>query len=224
MRKYIYILVCFVSATSVFCQKSISDIIKKIPLSTCYSADLSPSDTIVDIKNGYYEISSAYDKTKITLIEAALFKNTDSTATIAVSGLKADEQCSFHHIYFYEYNWKTDNIKPIADKDVLPEFNLKMFFKKSSVKKTLLPYLKAIQKAYLTDSAGIDDVLDEIYSYRFLIPRSGTTLMINLDICDYIPTNVVGIKPADWKIVETDFKKITLRYDKKKKRFFVSSN
>jgi hypothetical protein len=204
-------------------QKTIIDYIKLIPLGNCYSTDLPINDTTVDEQNGYLELGCSNIEGGVVILQIKIFENADSTVTIATSGLYSDEQCQFHHTSFFEYSPKTDSVKLIPDEDILPELTLDSFLRNSKAPKILSSYLREIRKNYLGKDATLDDVLREIYSQHFIISPTENIMTISLDVCDYIPTNAVKIKDKDWKIVESNFIKLNVVHDKKKKRFVLKS-
>jgi len=207
-------------AATCYGQKSITDFIQKIPLGKSYSGNVGPGDTIVDIKNGYMEIMDV-GEVKVVLLQMAMFNNADSTVTIAVTGLFSDMQCDSHYSTFYEYSNKTDSIKKIAADNVLPDIDINMLLKKSKALSILSPYLNEIKEKYLGKEATTAKVLSEIYSLHYLLGSRGPRMIVTLDVCDYIPMNEVPIKETDWRIIETDFKDLNLRYDEKKKAFVL---
>lgn len=189
-----------------------------------------PTDTILDIKAGYYELyvsnTHVIDNVEqnTILCQATKFNNSDGSITLAITGYYADEQCSNYPSYFYEISENGDSIKIIEESKILPSLNWKDFFSESKSINVLEKYLLEIQKNYLDSNATIFDVLGEIYDYHYILPRYGKTIKATLSICDYIPTNVVSINENDWKIIEKDFKTLDLIYNNTLKTFILSTS
>jgi len=178
------------------------------------------TDTIIDLKNGYYEeFSSLGENNKTTIRQAAIFKNHDGSTTLGVSIASWDFQCYVFETNFYEIPKRKDSIYTIANDEILPGLAIKAFISDSSVLTVLNQYLPAIQEKYLGSNATIDEVLSELYDIIYVQPQRGTTLIATLKVCDYIPTNEVSIHPNDWAIIENVLISIELEYDKVRKIF-----
>lgn len=218
--KYLYLFVFMFLMAKSFAQKNINDYIKLINLNECYSNDLIETDTIVDIKNGYLEIIDARF-TKVVLAQASIFKNADSTVSIAVTGLYADMQCSAHRTMFFEYSEKTGLLKKIDANTILPKIELDALLKNSKAIKIISSYLDEIKQKYLGNEASMADVFNEIYDLHFILDAQAKGIKVTLDVCDYIPVNLVPIKESDWRKIETDFKNVMMSYDGRMKKFVL---
>ena len=84
--------------------------------------------------------------------------------------------------------------------------------------------LSEIKDEYLGSDASIEDILNEVYDYRIIIPRKGTTAKVTLTVCDYIPVNEVGIHRDDWSVVEENIRVVEFTYDRNKKQFIPMLN
>lgn len=178
------------------------------------------TDTIIDLRNGYYEEYSAYGAGDKTIIrQAAIFHNHDGSRTLGISITSYDFVCYHYETNFYEISKMKDSINMLMHDDLLPDLSIREFIVDSNIFSVLNKYLPEIQKSYLGSNATIDEVLSEVYDIVYLLPQRGTSLITTLRVCDYIPTNIVSINPDDWSIIENDFVSIELEYDKTRKKF-----
>ncbi len=220
MRKNRFLIIPFIFGflcPNLFGQKNISDYIKLLPLDKCYSTDLPLTDTLVDVKNGYFEISNSGDP-KNAIVQAAVFKNADSTVTIAITGLFQDQQCSFYHSIFYEYSKKTNRTREIPAEKILPATEIKLLLNSKT-----LPIISAKLKTMKGKNPrhlATEDVIRELYSLHCIIPRQGSMVTVTLSICDYVLVDVRFLK-NEWEMITTDFKNQTLSYDPKRKLFIL---
>ncbi len=177
-------------------------------------ADRMPKDTLIDVKNGYYEISDADTK----LLQATKFNNEDETFLLVATGFYEDMQCSNYFTNFYTQDGKTNALQPIENDNVLPKIEFSDFFVGDDIKNAVLKYQADIQKEYFP-GASLEDIYNELFDMHFILPRHGTKIIVELTVCDYIPLNVVSIQEKDWKIITSKHKSISLSYVKKRKRF-----
>lgn len=181
---------------------------------------LDRTDSIVDIKAGYFEISiSQFEDEKLKLIQAAKFNNEDGTITLAITGYYADEQCSNHPFHFFEISKDGKSFLELETTTILPSLSLNSLLEKSTCFKVLSKYLPEIKKNYLGPNTKMEQVINEIYDYRIFLPKQGANIAISLTTCDYIPRNQVGFMEADWEAVESSIKTIIFAYNKELKRF-----
>ncbi len=184
-----------------------------------------PGKTLVDIKNGYYEtFVLETDKngkviTHLTLYQAAVFSNIDSTITLATTAYKADEQCYWHVSDFYEISKTLNSIKKIEAVSILPEINWENILVTPQAKATLKKHLPQIKKQYLDSTATLDNVINEVYNTQFVLPKKGSKIKMILTPCDYIPVNLGIINPEDWEIVAGNLQSVEFSYNRKLKRF-----
>ena len=179
-------------------------------------ADSMPTDSLTDVKNGYFEVSYDYAK----LCQIGLFKNKDGSGLVISTGYYSDEQCSMYFSYFHLIPSSIDTSVVLEPSRVLPALTFRDFFVGDSVDLIIKKYLPEINKNYL-ENGTIDQVISEVYDIHYIVPRKGTKLKVELTICDYIPTNAVSIDPKDWHIIETSIKPIYLKYNKSKKAFEI---
>lgn len=178
------------------------------------------TDTIIDLRNGYYEEFSSLGANDKTIIrQAALFRNHDGSTTLGISTASWDFQCYVFVTSFYEIPKRRDSIYTIANDEILPDLDIRALLSDSTVLAVLNQHVPAIQEQYLGSNATIDELLSEVYDIVYLLPQKGTTLIATLKVCDYIPTNEVNIDPKDWAIIEAASASIELEYDKTRKVF-----
>ncbi len=178
------------------------------------------NDTIIDLRNGYYEaFFSSGEGDKTIIRQAAIFHNHDGSRTLGISITSYDFVCYHYETSFHEIPKIKDSINTLINDDILPDLSIREFIIDPNIFSVLNKYLPEIKKNYLGSKATIDELLSEIYDIVYILPRRGTSLITTLRICDYIPTNEVGIAPSDWSIIEKGFVSIELEYDKTRKRF-----
>lgn len=178
------------------------------------------NDTIIDLRNGYYEeFFSDGEGDKTIIRQAAIFHNHDGSRTLGVSITSYDFVCYQYETSFHEIPKIKDSIRTLMNDDILPDLSIREFLMDSPILSVLNKYLPEIQKSYLGSNATIDELLSEVYDIVYILPQSGTSLISTLRVCDYIPTNEVGIAPDDWSTIENDFVSIELEYDKARKKF-----
>ncbi|MCP3928309.1 MAG: hypothetical protein GY705_04340 [Bacteroidetes bacterium] len=184
-----------------------------------YSAgELMPTDTIVDLNNGYYEeYASNGEDNKTILRQASIFRNTDGSTTLGVTASGWDFQCFDYITNFYEIS--KDTICEVAIYDIIPRLDFKDFIDDTKIISILNSYLPKLQETYLNSNATVEKFLNEIYEITYIMPQRGTSLIATLGICDYIPTNQIHISLEDWSVIEGSSQSIELIYDKNLKIF-----
>ena len=181
--------------------------------------ELIATDTIIDLRNGYYEEFSSSGRDDKTIVrQAAIFHNHDGSRTLGISITEYDFVCFFGKTDFYEISKPEDSLHTILNDEILPDLSIREFVTDTIVF-VLNKYLPELQGNYLDANATIDKLLSEVYHITYILPQRGTGLIATLGVCDYIPTNEVSIPPDDWSIVENDFVSIELEYDKTQKKF-----
>ena len=92
------------------------------------------TDTIIDLKNGYYEeFSSSEDGNKTIIRQAAIFQNHDGSSTLGISRIGWDFQCYNYETIFYEIPKLKDRINTILNDDILPNLSIREFILDSNV-------------------------------------------------------------------------------------------
>ncbi|GAB5553175.1 MAG: hypothetical protein Sapg2KO_27660 [Saprospiraceae bacterium] len=181
--------------------------------------ELRASDTIVDLRNGYYEEFYSFEgDDKHIIRQAAIFHNQDGSRTLGISIAEYDFVCFYDKTDFYEISKSKDSIHPTLKEDLLPDLNFREFVKDTTIS-VLNKYLPKLQENYLDSNATIDKLLSEIYYISYILPQWGTTLIVTLGACDYIPRNEISINSDDWSIIENEILSIELVYDKIEKKF-----
>lgn len=182
--------------------------------------ELMSTDTIIDLKNGYYEefLADGGDNKTITR-QAAIFRNHDGSTTLGITITEYDFVCLYSKTSFYRISKSRDSINTVEPADILPELTIREFLVDTTILSVLHQYLPEIQESYLDANATIEKVLSEVYHIVYLLPQRGTSLLATLRVCDYIPTNAVNINQEQWTIIENNFGAIELEFDKVRKAF-----
>lgn len=181
--------------------------------------ELMATDTIIDLRNGYYEeFRSHGDGNKTIVRQAAIFHNHDGSRTLGISITEYDFVCFFDKTNFYEIPKSKDSIHTVLNDEILPDLTIREFVTDTIVS-VLNKYLPELQGNYLGSNDTIDKLLSEVYHIAYILPQRGTSLIATLGVCDYIPRNEVSITSDDWSIIENGFVSIELKYDKTRKKF-----
>ncbi|MFT7247328.1 MAG: hypothetical protein ACI97P_000092 [Arcticibacterium sp.] len=178
------------------------------------------TDTLIDLKNGYYEEFLAYDDDNKTITrQASIFHNHDGSGMLGVSITQWDFVCFHTETNFYEIAESKDSIHAILKDDILPDLNIREFVTDSNAFNLLGKYLPQYQETYTDTNATIDAILSQVYSIVYRLPQRGTDLIATLKVCDYLPLKEVDVGQDNWSIFENSFLAIELEYDKKQKKF-----
>lgn len=187
--------------------------------------ELVSTDTIIDLRNGYYEeFKSEKGGNKTIIRQAALFHNHDGSKTLGISKTAYDFVCFYNETNFYEIIKSKDSIFAVFNDDVLPDLSIREFIIDSNIISVLNKYLPEIQGSYLDLNATVDGLLSEFYQIIYILPQRGTSLVSTLRICDYIPTNIVTMTSDDLSIIENCFVSIEMKYDRILKKFVKVSS
>lgn len=171
-------------------------------------------DTIIDIKNGYYE--EKFKDNHLSIRQVAVFENTDSTKTIAITICEYDFVCMLYKTNFYKIN-KQGEIEKVNN--LLPALNISDFISENCME-MLKGYFPEYQKVYPSNINNFKQFLNDLYEIHYIIPRYGTTIIVTLKSCDYLWLNgIIKFSPEDIKTIQTNIKEIQLIYDKKLKKF-----
>lgn len=200
-------------------QATIRTVLKHLPGADRVTADIQASDTVYDAKNQYlaYRFNSGTEI--INLVEARLYGKPGGKQLLTVTKYSGDMQCMFYYTSFFDWDPKTDSVSPRRANSCLPPLNIKQFFNDSSIYRLAEKYIAPVRKAYLGDSATIEQMLHEIYSIRFYPDPKKQAMYVTLNVCDYIPRNEVGIPDGDWTQFEKAFKARKMIYNAGKQRF-----
>ncbi|CAG5081355.1 hypothetical protein [Parvicella tangerina] len=182
-----------------------------------FPESLDQIEPIIDLKNGYYEISKP--ELDITYIQAAKYNNADGSITLMITGYEYDMVCE-------RYNTRSFLIFPSGDKYIemgMDELNLTKdynhFLHSDELNSILENLLQQLKGRYLSSDATIIDLHRELYDFHYILPRKGTALTISLTVCDYIPTNEAELSMTEWKIITSSIPVLSFNYDKKFIRF-----
>jgi len=183
--------------------------------------DIAPTDTLIDIENGYFGICSGADEYKIILCEGKIFENTDKSTLLMITGYSADQQCDWYTTYFYLKGKKENSFQEINPFNILPVLYVNHFLEDAPSIAILEKYLPKIKEDYLGDEATMDDVLNEIYSIRYFKSSESSAIIARLHLCDYIFRNITGISDEDYQIIINDIENsfYEFKYNAKKKIF-----
>lgn len=186
--------------------------------------DIAPSDTLIDIENGYFEISADQISPKIILCQGKVFENTDKSTLLMITGYSADEQCDWYTTYFYVKEKKENSFQEINPFNLLPTIAVSEFLENAPTITILEKYLPQIKQEYLGEEATMDDVLNEMFSIRYSKSVDPTAIIARLHLCDYIFRNITGISDEDYQIIMTDIESAfyEFKYNSKKKKFELS--
>lgn len=216
MRQLFFVFLLFLFS-NVFAQKNIIDYLnlKDSLIEKYVEGELMASDTIIDLKNGYYaEVRDAK-----LIRQAAIFNNFDGTKTLGITVCEWDFACFNYESNFYHISTSNDSLILLKDNAVLPEVEILNFISGTEIKGILNKYLTILKGSYLSENATIEDLLNEIYEIKYILPQKGTKLKATLEVCDYIPTNEMSIEENDWKIITNDFLTLKFPYNKNIKNF-----
>lgn len=221
MKNFLLVSFFFIVSQIGLTQLTISDALKlnEFEVKKYSEGDFGLVDSMIDVKNNYIEFFAQGIGFQQTICQAKLFHNLDGTALLVITGLLSDEQCEHYRSYFFEITASGNEIIVLDKIPFSPELTINSFLKKSKSIQILEKYLPVIKDEYLGENGTMEDVLNEIYDIHYTISISKESIRAGLSICDYIPRNLVEIAPEDWKIIENDFQKMNLVYNKKKKMF-----
>ncbi|MEI2738096.1 MAG: hypothetical protein V9F01_04875 [Chitinophagaceae bacterium] len=117
----------------------------------------------VDIRNGF--ISFKRRKDEIDFFQAAVFKGSNSKRFVAVSTRECEAFACFNPRSYFFLRQKEGWVQ--ADSVLTGGVNLQFFYSDTSVYPLLEKY-----KGY--------------FHYNYILPRKGTTIKVELEVCDYI--------------------------------------
>lgn len=224
VKAFIHFIFIFGGFSFCHSQITVQDCLKRcdFQLQQFIEGDFNAGDTITGAENKYMAIYIYPGSDMQVLCEAKIYANSDKTTTLVITGIYSDEQCTWYSTFYYELSKKLKTFKPREEGDVVPGISIFSLMKDSKAITVLGSYLPQIKKEYLGEQADLEDVVNEVYTPHFDIDEHKNVLIVSLEVCDYIPNNEVDISEEDWKVIQTDFEKITLQYNSKEKIFEVS--
>ncbi len=220
MKIRFYFSACLLLISGIIYAQDIRHFLKLLNYEKHLQGELSANLSHVDSKKGFAEFKHKGEWYTSLVFQATYFKCSDDHIIVAATNHKSDQQCSFYHSHFYNYDHAKDTLTEISYKDILPELPFELFFNRKKVEAVLLKYMPEIKKAYMGSETSMDDILNEIYKCHFILPHHGTSIKATLHLCDYIGTNVVSFSKKDREQIET-VKTITLHFNTALKRFEV---
>lgn len=219
--KFRLILLSCLSVISGLSQSTIQRCLEagKFDLTSFHASDFSTTDTLKIDELNYLAVRSSLVDPIQLLCEARAFKNSDGTYLLLISGLYADEQCSSHKTHWFRFDLEKNSIEKVNASKLFPEINYADLIDTTKVFQVFNNYLPAIKAEYLGENATLNTLLEEFYSFHFSLSNP-KFIECKLDICDYIPTNVVGFSDDDWNII-TQHKTIRLQFNSKTGSFKI---
>lgn len=182
--------------------------------------ELMATDTIIDLRNGYYEeYKSGEDGDRTVVRQAAIFHTNDGSQLLGISTSEWDFACFIDKTSFYEIPFAKDTITMIPSENILPDLKIREFVTDSNVFYIISKNLPKYRETYSAPNATIDDVLAQLYHIRYQLPQRGTEIIATLRVCDYLPLDEVPIGKDNWSVIENSFLSIKLEFDKTQKRF-----
>jgi hypothetical protein len=217
---YILIVALFAFVASCKAQQNITECLELAQEVNRFSfneSDFTPTDSLIDLKNGYFEMSSSDH----VLTQAAKFNKKDKSTLLLVSGFYSDMQCANFPFYLFEIDKKGDTCIKKDPMNFFPALRYEDFLKNDSVLKIANKYLPILAETYLDENATVQQILSEFYDFHFILPRFGTTIEVTLTVCDYIPVNEQEI--VEWKEVEKAIKSLYFKFNKQSGLFELVS-
>lgn len=209
---YTVFIVLFVVLFSCKAQQNIAkcyEMAKEVQRFSFIESDYVPDDTLVDLKNGYYELSNEDQK----LCQVTKFSKKDKSSLLLVTGYYSDMQCSSFPFHIFEIDKNGDSCVKAVPSFYFPNLRVEDFLKTDTSQKIAEKYLTSISEEYLSADASISQVLGEFYDFHFILPRYGTTVEVTLTVCDYIPVNQVAI--VEWDAVENAIQSLYFKFNKR---------
>lgn len=181
--------------------------------------ELRSNDTLVDVKNGYYEEFYLWDNaTKVTLRQAAIFKNKEDTKLLGITINSWDFACMLSKTSFYEIAQSKKQIKSIDIENILPHLTYQDFLKDTSKLSSMNAEVQKLEITELDKYDSFEAFLKDnsMFDIKYKMPRVGTSVTASIDVCDYY------LGSDEWlKLKEKYFKEVNLKYDSKMKKFGV---
>lgn len=212
----VFILVFFAYNKGICQTKSIIDCLEIIEFNIWdYSgSDIGRLDTILDIPSGYFEIIDGTDK----LIQATKFNNKDGSVLLAITGYYNDCVCSNYNSKFFEISKSSNKITPINSTDLIPLQYILEFKPYTKAWGILNRNLPSILENFPKCST-LNDFLAEEFPFHISLPRKGTSIEINIDMCNYVLSEEYLIKETDINHIANQDTTLILIYNNELKQF-----
>jgi len=202
---FFYLLIIFHFGFLIHCraQESIGPWLNDIQFSpekfivTDRTYNLVPFDS-----SGFYFSYVSSDENDL-MCEGKVFHTGKKSSILIISAKEEDEQCYQYNTTCFQRNSYTGEIQEISIDVIFEDENKYLMNEASSalVMKVIEKYLPEIRNNYLGNEAGFSDVYQEFYDLRIILSGKENELGTTLTVCDYIPTNAVGIDSTDWSII-----------------------
>lgn len=176
------------------------------------------TDTIIDLRNGYYEefYADKNDNYNLTLRQAAIFNNVEGTQLLGITVCIWDFVCFQSNTSFYEISKSRKSIKPINLSVILPQLTYQDFLQDISLLSDLKEYMSKQSLADADSYDDFDEYLNEsgVFDIKYSLPRKGTSVIASIGACDYY------IDKDKWsRLKEKYFTEVALKYNSNLKRF-----
>lgn len=155
---------------------------------------------VIDIRNGFLSFNSHEGFSDD--FQLVLFKGTNNKDIIAVSTRECEVfDCFTPTSFFFIY----ENGKWVkADTMLLPEITTELFYNDSSNSDLLNKY-------------------DGYFRYHYLLPRYGTEIKIELDICDYLQVDYPRVTDQQYDKLIQKRKPVYLKWEKDSNQFKIKN-
>ncbi|MEM1328666.1 MAG: hypothetical protein AAGI23_22110 [Bacteroidota bacterium] len=185
-----------------------------------FESELAANDTLIDIRNGYYEEFMSWGANNhSTIRQAAIFHNDDGTRTLGISITTWDFACLDYKTTFYEIARSKNQITIIPNRELLPILRKSEFVMGTEILTILRKYIPGVRDNAPNAAAALETLLAQFYQIIYRQPRIGTALIATLGFCEYLPDSLGDITEDEWTILENGFGTIELRYDRTAKQF-----
>ncbi len=177
--------------------------------------EMSATDSLTDIQNGYYERSMNGDANRQQVLrQVIVLNNEDRSHTLVERISYYNGACMSHLLKFYrstgqDFTFYTDNeylIPFIHEEEMLTPAALRVFQKH---------FTESAHRYYPSLRAFISSAYEAI---RYELPRYGTSIIAHLDFCDQFGENLT-ISTEELNIIKQGTIPLTLSYDRKYKQF-----
>lgn len=152
----------------------------------------------LDNSNGF--ISFKRRKEETDFFQAALFKGSNNKRFVAVSTRECEAFACFNPRSYFFQRQRQGWIK--ADSLMMADADLQLFYRDTSFYPMLEKY-----KGY--------------FHYNYILPRKGTTIKVELEVCDYITEDHPEVTAALYQQLVKEKQPVLLVWNRKANRFRV---
>lgn len=168
---------------------------------------------MIDFKNGYYELKDP--NSDIKYIQAAKFNNGDGSITLMITGYEYDMVCSRYNTRSYLIYADGEKAVEMDKDDLSLTTDLIKFIDSDKLEAVMAKILKELKGKYLDENASLDNLYNEFFDFHYKLPQTGTSIVVSVTICDYIPTNEIEVNEEDWNTIEESIPTRSYAFDKK---------